>query len=126
MVSSINYTKKEVIKMVWLIDNFEDLGKSIATYISEALEALINALIHPVIYLITWLGNIVKLIFDAFTNLFNTIWNTFNILYDFTSNIFTQLFPNVWTTIILLGISILFLLRLYYFIKDISILGNKI
>ena len=112
--------------MVWLIDTLEDLGKSIATYISEALEALINALIHPFIYLITWIGNIIKLIFDAFTNLFSTIWNTFNILYDFTSNIFSQLFPCVWTTIILLGITIIFLLRLYYFIKDISILGNKI
>ena len=109
-----------------LIENFGDLANAIALYISEALEALINAFIHPIIYLVTWLGNIVKLIFDAFVNLFSTIWNTFDILYNFTSNIFTGLFPNIWTTIILLGITIIFLLRLYYFIKDISILGNKI
>lgn len=112
--------------MAWLIDNFEDLAKSIALYISEGIEALINAFIHPVIYLITWLGNIVKLIFNAFINLFSTIWNTFDILYNFVSNILTGLFPNIWTTIILLGITIVFLLRLYFFIKDISILGTKI
>lgn len=112
--------------MVFLIDNLVDLALAIGEYISQAIEILINAIIHPFKYIIIWLGNIVKLIFDTFVALFNTLWNTFDIMYNFISNLLTGFFPNIWTTIILIGITIVFLLRIYYFIKDISILGNKI
>jgi hypothetical protein len=34
--------------------------------------------------------------------------------------------PYIWLTIILIGFSVVFILRIYWFLKDVSILGNKV
>lgn len=112
--------------MVWLVDSLKDLALSISKYISQAVETLANLIIHPVLYIGVWISNIIKLIFNAIIGLINTIWNTFDILYTYITNILIAMIPNAWTTIILLGLTIVFLLRIYYFLKDVSILGNKI
>lgn len=112
--------------MTWVVDTFLDLAIYIAGFISDAVYILVNTITYPFIFFFTQINNIFKLIYSAFTGLFNTIWDTFNILYEFTTNLFTSIFPSLWTTLILLGLTIVFCLRLYYFIKDISILGNKI
>lgn len=112
--------------MVWVIENLKDLSISIAVYISQAVESLVNALTHPFIYSVIWMENIIKIIINSIIGMLNSIWNTFDILYIFLTNLLVSLLPNAWTTIILIGVSIVFLLRLYYFIKDVSILGNKI
>jgi phage-related protein len=103
--------------MVWLIDDLKDLGLSIAEYISQAIYTLVNCILYPIQLLFYWISKIIKLIFDTFITFFETLWNTFNITYSFISDTLMSLFPNIWTTIILLGISIIFLLRLYYFIR---------
>lgn len=112
--------------MVWLIDELVDLALSIAEYLTQGIYTLVYCILYPIQVLFYWIGNTLKLILNTFVAFFATIWNTFNIMYDFLSNTLTSLFPNVWTTIILLGLTIVFLLRIYYFVKDISILGNKI
>ena len=112
--------------MNWLIDNLLDLALSIAEYISQAVYTLVQCIFYPIELIFCWIGNILKLIINSFIGLFDSLWNIFDMLYIFSSNTLNSLFPNIWTTIILLGLTIVFLLRLYYFIKDISILGNKI
>lgn len=103
--------------MVWLIDDLKDLALSIAEYISQAIYTLVYCILYPFQVFFYWMGNILKLIFETFITFFETLWNTFNITYNFISDTLISLFPNVWTTIILLGVSITFLLRLYYFIR---------
>lgn len=112
--------------MGWIIESLKDLGLSIAEYISQGVYTLVCCLLYPIQVLFYWIGNTLKLILNTFVSFFSTLWNTFDILYSFLSNTLMSLFPNIWTTIILLGITIVFLLRIYYFVKDISILGNKI
>jgi len=112
--------------MVWLIDDIGDAVLSLGEFISQALEALINAIIHPFFYILNAVGVIIMLILNGILSLLSALWATFTIMYDFISTVFTGFMPNLWTTLILLAITIVFLLRLYYFVKDISILGNKI
>jgi hypothetical protein len=112
--------------MGWIIESLRDLGVSIAEYITQGIYTLIYCILYPIQILFYWIGNTLKLILNTFVAFFTTMWNTFNIMYDYLSNTLTSLFPNVWTTIILIGLTIVFLLRIYYFVKDISILGNKI
>lgn len=112
--------------MVFLIEKLVDLALAIAEYIGQAVKTLVNCLLYPFQCIFTGLINIVLIIIDVFKSLIITMWDTFDIIYDFIYNLFTDLFPNIWITLVLLGLTIVFLLRIYHFIKDISIVGNKI
>lgn len=127
MVVTINYNETEVIKkMVFIIEQLVDLALAISEYISQAVQTIINCFLYPFQCIFTWIKNIITLIIDSFTSLISTIWNTFDIIYDYIYNLLTLLFPNIWVTLILLGVTIVFLLRIYYFLKDIHILGTSI
>lgn len=112
--------------MVFYIEYLVDLAIAIGEYITQAIYTLIYCILYPFQCICTGFLNVITLIIDTFINLISTMWNTFNILYDYIYNLFTSLFPNIWITLVLLGVTIVFLLRIYYFIKDISILGFKI
>lgn len=112
--------------MVYLIDSLLDLMLGILTAISQAVETLVHCFFYPFEVLFMWVGNISKLIFDCFVGLISTFWATFDIMYLFFSDILSSFLPYAWISIILVGFTIVFLLRIYFFLKDISILGNKI
>lgn len=112
--------------MVWLIDDFFDSIVVLGQYITQALYTLINCVLYPIQLIFSWIGNIISIITDAVISLISSITITFSILYNFISNIFTDMMPALWLIIILLGLSIVFLLRIYYFLKDVHILGNSI
>lgn len=109
-----------------LIESLFDLGRSIAEYIGHGIFILVHCFFYPFQVIFYWFSIILKLIWNTFVNLLTAWWDIFNVLYDFLSDMLTSLFPSMWSVIILLGITIVFTLRLYYFIKDISIVGNKI
>lgn len=112
--------------MVFIIEELVHLALAISEYISQAVQTIINCFLYPFQCIFTWIKNIITLIIDSFTSLISTIWNTFDIIYDYIYNLLTLLFPNIWVTLILLGVTIVFLLRIYHFLKDIHILGNSI
>lgn len=112
--------------MTWLIDDLLDLALSIGEYISQGIYTLIMCLLYPLEIMFFWIGNTLKLILNVFIDFFASLWATFDILYLSISNMTNSLLPHTWSLIILIGLTIVFTLRLYYFIKDISILGNKI
>lgn len=112
--------------MVWLIDDLLNLALSISTYISQALYTLVNCVLYPIQLIFSWIGNIINIVITAVTSLISSITATFGILYNFISNVFTDMMPALWLLIILLGLTIVFLLRIYHFLKDVHILGNSI
>lgn len=112
--------------MVWLIDDLFEAVLSLGEYIGQAVQTIVEAIVYPLTCILSWLLNILTIIKDTFVSLVSTLWNTFNIMYDFVQSIISIMFIDSWTTLILLAVTIVFLLRIYYFLKDISIVGNKI
>lgn len=112
--------------MVWLIEDLMDLAKAISIYISQAVELLITCLIYPIQRILYWIGNILSIIIDAIMGLITSFYNIFYILYDFISSVVSGILPNAIVIIIMLAFTIVFLFRLYHFIKEVEIFGFKI
>lgn len=109
-----------------LIESFLELALSIAEYISQGVYSIVSCLFYPVQVIFYWMDNIITLIWIAFIDLLTAWWGIFDIMYAHVSTSIVSFIPSMWSVIILLGLTIVFTLRLYYFIKDISILGFKI
>jgi hypothetical protein len=93
---------------------------------SQFLRELLFALLYPFQVIVEHLRNILDIVIDAFYGLVITFQAFFDAVYFLVSGILTSLFPSTWSALILLMLSIVFLLRLYWFLKDVSILGNKV
>lgn len=112
--------------MTWLIEDLLGLAQAISSFISQAVETLIDCLFYPVERIFYWLSAITDIIINSITGIINSFWDMFTILYNFISGIITDMLPYTFTVIILLGLTIMFLLRLHKFLKEVSILGNKV
>ena len=112
--------------MTWLIDDLVDLALAICTYISQALEVLLNCLLYPFEKIAYWFVNIFTLMFEAFIGIINSIWDIFDILYNFISDTLTAFLPYTLLIVVLMGLTIMFLFRIYRFVKDIEIFGFSI
>lgn len=112
--------------MTWLIDNFNDLALALANYISQMLELLLNCAWYPFQLLFYWLSAIFTLVFNTFTGFINILWNNMSTVYSFFIDTLLNILPYKISVVIFLSLSIIFIFRLYHFLKDISILGFKI
>lgn len=112
--------------MGWLINELLDLALVICIYISQAIEVLVDCLFYPLERIFYWLSAILNLIIECITGIINSLWNIFTIIYDFIGCIFSAILPYTLFLIIATGLTIVFLFRIYHFIKEIEILGNKI
>lgn len=112
--------------MVWLIDDLVDLAQAICTYISQALQVLLNCLLYPFEKIAFWFVNIFTMMFDAIIGIINNIWDIFDILYIFISDTLEAFLPYTLLIVVLMGLTIVFLFRVYRFVKDIEIFGFSI
>ncbi len=78
-----------------------------------------NAVLHMVWGWIMLIVNAVLALYSAFTNFFTSI-------IVFIQTISSVMFPGEWGTLIVIGLSIVFALRIYSFLKDVSIGGFKL
>ena len=93
---------------------------------SQFLRELLFALLYPLQVIFEHLRNVLDIIISAFSGLVNGFFAFFDAVHFLISGIITSWFPSVWIVPIFLMLSIVFLLRLYWFLKDVSILGNKV
>lgn len=110
----------------WLIETFLNLAQAISSYISQALETLIDCIFYPIQKILYWLSTIVDIFINAVTGIITSLWNLYDILFIFLENIISNILPYTLTLIIMIGITIIFLFRIYHFVKGISIAGFKI
>ena len=90
------------------------------------LDNLLAGLLYPFqafIELLLYWSNYVLNIFITFIN---SILGLFDQVTYFISNFMYNIIPSLWLVLVLLGFSIVIILRVYHFIKDISIAGFKI
>jgi hypothetical protein len=93
---------------------------------SQFLRELLYALLYPFQVIVEHLRNVLDIVIDAFYGLVTTFLAFFDAVYFLISGIITSWFPSMWLIPIFLMLSIVFVLRLYWFLKDVSILGNKV
>lgn len=103
--------------MSWLIDSFLELAQAISSFISQAIETLIDCLFYPIEKIFYWLSAITNIIINSIKGIISSLWDMFTILYDFISNIISDMMPYTLVLIILTGLTIMFLLKIYYFIR---------
>ena len=115
------------IKMTsWLIESFLNLAQAISSYISQGIETLIDCLFYPVQRVFYWFSAIVDIIINAVTGIITSLWSLYDILYNFLYSVFVGVFPYTLTILIFTGLTIVFLFRIYHFVKGISIAGFKL
>lgn len=106
--------------MSWSIDNLLEHAQAISSFISQAVETLIDCLFYPFQRFFYWLSAITDIIINAINGVFDSLWNIFNIIYNFIADILTNIFPYSTLILVLTGLTIMFLLKIYYFIR-----GNR-
>lgn len=112
--------------MTWLIDDLEDLAHALGSYISQAIETLLNCLLYPFQRVLYWMSAIVDIFINAVVGIVNSLWAIYDILYDFLFNVFSECLPYLLTLLVFTGLTIVFLFRIYHFVKGISIAGFKL
>lgn len=90
------------------------------------LDSLLNALLYPFYSVLHMIWGWIVIIISAITGLYNAIMGLFSILVSFITSVSDIMFPGQWGTFIVIGLTIVFALRVYYFLKDVSIGGFKL
>jgi len=96
----------------------------------EQLGDLLYNAVYMILYpFISFINMSLNAVIRAFQSLLD-LWAALSGLLSSVTTLITAFlgvcFDYAWTSLILLGISIVFILRIYYFLKDVSIFGNKI
>lgn len=110
----------------WLIESFLNLAQAISSFISQAVETLIECVFYFITRVFYWLSAIINIIINAITGIITSLWNIYDILFNFCHDIITSMFPYTLSIIVLMGITIIFLFRIYHFVKGVSIFGFKL
>lgn len=108
------------------IDNLLELALSIGEFISQGAYAIVICLFYPLQVSFYWITSILGAMWNPFIDFFGAFAVINSTLFNHVTSSITSMLPSAWTLIIILGLTIVFTLRLYYFVKDISILGFKV
>ena len=99
---------------------------SIPGTLISLLAALLYLGFYPVISFASMIIGWIVFVLLSFTDLLGAFWSVFNTWLTFFSSMFSSALDATWVLLILAGFGIVVGLRLYYFVKDIEILGFKI
>jgi hypothetical protein len=97
----------------------------IAYLLEQVLDIFLNALLYPLNSFFAMVGHWISVIIDPFVVLVGAMYGIFYSLYSFFTS-FYRMFPEPYGAIFLLILTMVVSLRVYHFLKDISILGNKV
>jgi len=96
------------------------------TMLMDSLYSMIYNIVSIQVGLITALFSGFMLCFGDFIGMITDIIALGGTIISFVNNTIGLLFPSTWTLLIVLGVGIVVTLRIYFFLKDISIAGFKI
>ena len=95
-------------------------------YLVEIAVQILYGIFYPVVSIFKIFINVVNYIWGSLYDMVVSFYNLFTSLYTFINNLFSLIFPNTYVALILVGITIVFLFRVYHFVKDIELGGFKI
>lgn len=97
----------------------------IAEALSQFLKEILNFFLYFLQSVIGFIIDVIRLFIDPFVGLVDNILILFDSLYTFITG-FLSFLPSPWLALMLLMLVIVVGLRLYSFLKDISIHGYKV
>ena len=103
-----------------------DLTQTSMQAIGDLFFYWISVVMYAPIRFFGVLIDLLNLMIASLTGFVNVIINSGNTIIQLVSNLWTGVFPGPWVALLLVIILVNIVLRVYYYIKDISILGNKI
>jgi hypothetical protein len=103
-----------------------DWGAASVLYLVNSLGGLLVALLYFPISMLNVVVQLLNHIIASLGGLMNAIIDVGNSLSGMFTQTFTGVFPSAWVAILGTILTINIALRVYYFAKDISILGFKI
>ncbi|WP_406657397.1 hypothetical protein V7O62_02260 [Methanolobus sp. ZRKC2] len=92
----------------------------------QFLRELLFALIYPFKVILESIWGIISLLIGSFVGLVGNFFALFNALYTLVVTFFTAWIPSPWLVPIVSMLIIALVLRLYWFLKDVSIHGYKV
>lgn len=95
-------------------------------YLGDLLSYLLFGLLHPFYALSDFFNTVITNVWTSLHGLYSALVGLFTTVIDLVSSMLSGSIPYIWLTIILIGFSVVFILRIYWFLKDVSILGNKV
>lgn len=93
---------------------------------SQFLADILNALLYPLQVIFGHIYVIFSIIIDSFIGLYDSFASLFSSVYSLFTAAFQSWLPSPWMALIFLIFTVVFLLRVYSFLKDIEIWGFKI
>jgi len=103
-----------------------DWGANTVLYLTNSLGGVLAALLYFPISMLHVVVGLLNNIIGSLAGVMNAIIDVGNSLTGMFTNTFTGVFPSAWVAILGTILTINIALRVYYFAKDISILGFKI
>lgn len=92
----------------------------------QFLRELLFALIYPFKVILESIWSLISLVIGSFVGLVGNFFALFNAVYNLVVTFFSAWIPSPWLVLIVLMLIVTFALRLYWFLKDVSIHGYKV
>jgi hypothetical protein len=99
---------------------------NIPNIIAEVVGSLLLSLVYPFVVALSVLQDLWNAVYGSFANLVNAILSIPNVVINLINVLFVGVLPSIWTAIFVSTITVVVALRVYSFLKDIEIVGNKI
>ena len=94
--------------------------------LSGLLVACLMAICYPLVVFLGILQHLVNLVLIEIIGFINALITLPNVIIELINLLFVGVFPSIWVSLLVLSVLLSVGLRLYSFLKDISIVGCKI
>lgn len=108
------------------IDGITGIVSGIAKLITDALGAIADIITYPIIAVAQAILEIISHIITPFVGLFANITDTGAYITTTIVSILSVMFDAAWMLLIITGVGFVVIVRIYHYVKDIEILGNKV
>lgn len=96
------------------------------TYLVQLSYEFLKALFYPVTAFLTIFIEQAVQVWHVFYSFVTALTGLFNTFYSLVHTYFSLAFPSIWVVVIMIGLLTVIALRVYSFVKDVSIFGFKI
>lgn len=99
---------------------------TLVEYLGDMLNHLVHAFLYPIQAAINFVIDMMMWVINIFVSLVAAIYSLCSSITSLFTEFLTDLMPDLWVVLLILGILIAFIQRVYFYLKDISIFGWKI
>lgn len=108
------------------MSSISDLIRNLFYWISDAVSVIVNAVTYPFLKLFEIFQSFIVNIWDSLHSLVVNLVDLFALVTGFVYDFFVGIFPSTWTALFMASLTLVIALRIYYFLKGVSIAGFSV